>query len=199
MGREASIVVRTATGLTNARVHLDSECIELRGGLRADLPFSGLGEVAVDGEWLLLHPASGPLALQLGAREADLWLRRILSPPTLADKLGLPAAAGAVAQLGPPDVELDELLAPYRAARPGVQISMYVVALHSEADLSALPQWLAPLPAGAAVWTVRAKGKLAPVKEAALRAVLAGAGWTANKTARFSIERSADRWHRRRG
>lgn len=198
MGREANTVARRGEHEVPLRVHLDSERIELRGSLRADLAFAELGDVRVEGDWLLLSPQSGPVAIRLGAREAALWQRRIAHPPGLPEKLGLEAACADAARIGPPDAELDGLLAPFLASGTTLP-QRYFVALRDSADLAELPGWLESLPAGAALWTLRVKGQGAPVKEAALRAVLAQTGWTANKTARFSAERTADRWHRRRG
>ena len=50
MGREANTVARMGAQEVPLRVHLDSERIELRGSLRADLTFAELGDVRVEGE-----------------------------------------------------------------------------------------------------------------------------------------------------
>lgn len=196
MGREVLTGVRLGSQSAQVKAHLTGQCIELRGGLRVDLAFDQLSGLSVADGVLHAQTPHGALALTLGEKEAALWLKRILAPPALADKLGL--KTGVLADLlGRADAELEVLLAPWRAS-PGQACQLYFLALDTPEDLDLLDLAATSLPGGAALWTVRTKGKSSAVSETALRDAASKAGWTATKTASFSPTRSADRWHRKR-
>lgn len=197
MGREVRTGGNLGSQSGQVHAHLDGVMVQLRGAFRADLPLADLRDVRVDGEWLHAHSTQGPLALLLGAREAALWQRHILMPPALGDKLGLRPGTATAWRLGRPDEQLDVLLSGLLAPSAATA-RLHFLALDEARDLDDLATCLAEVSPGAAVWTVRPKGKSAAFTEATLRARMAALGWVANKTARFSGERSADRWHRTR-
>lgn len=197
MGREVQTGGHLGGLSGQVRAHLDGVMLQLRGAIRADLSLADLSEVRVEGDWLHTQSPQGPLALLLGAREAALWQKRITAPPGLGDKLGLKAGAATAWRLGRPDDQLDALLNGY-LAESAAAARLHFIALSDTSDFDDLAAHLSEVPTGAAVWTLRPKGKAPAIPESALRATMAALGWTATKTASFSAERSADRWHRTR-
>lgn len=89
MGREATI--EYAAGATRARVkaHLDSFALELSGEKKLKLPLSAVKSATVEGDCLKITAEGARFTLKLGAKDAAAWAKKILNPPSLADKLGV--------------------------------------------------------------------------------------------------------------
>lgn len=198
MGREVECLVEYGTERDETRVLLETDSIILRGALKGTIRWADLAGLAVREEVLEARTSQGVLRLHLGAGEAKRWLERIRNPPTLATKLGLKAGL-KVAQAGKADAEVSAVLAQAGAVEGPVSeaaLAFYVV--DSKTALAALEKSLRPLAPDTPVWILRLKGKDAPVAESAIMTELKRLGYGPAKTARWSDERGADRFHRRR-
>lgn len=195
MGRTALCHGELGAEAGETKAMLESDRIQLRGGIRADLPLATLRAARVDGGTLRARTDAGELALALGPREATLWLKKILSPPTLADKLGLSddVALHVIDERAEPLATL--------ASMPGRRVALeeadLVFALFDSSEaLDALPAMAERMPQRAHLWAIRPKGPLAAVKEAELMSALRGLGFRPNKTAAWSPSHAADRYRR---
>lgn len=88
MGREAKVEYADAKERALVKVHLDSAALELTGGKKLKLPLASVKSATVDGDLLKIAAGGTKFSLALGAKEAEAWRKKILNPPSLADKLG---------------------------------------------------------------------------------------------------------------
>ena len=88
MGREAKIEYFSGRERAEVRAHLDSFSLQLSGGKKLTVPLSDVRSAVVEGEALNVVAKDARFSLKLGAKEAASWAKKILNPPTLADKLG---------------------------------------------------------------------------------------------------------------
>ena len=91
MGREARIVYTSGRERADVRAHLDSAELQLSGGKKLRLPLASVRRAVADGASLRIESKTDKFELALGAKEAALWAKKILNPPSLADKLGVKA------------------------------------------------------------------------------------------------------------
>lgn len=175
MGREAEghAVWRGQSGAVKA--FLESDGITLRGEVRVKLPRAGLMGWRVEGEDLCLRSEGEPLVLTLGAKEAAAWMKALEKPlPSLAQKLGVSAAARAWMIGGPPPEEIAVAVAGCEAVGPE-GAAVVVAVLTGPQDLAAA--LAAGRKTGLRVWCVHGKGKGAVVGDAAVRTAFRAAGW----------------------
>jgi len=193
MGRVAVCHGSLGTAAGEVRAMLESEVIQLRGDIQSNVAFGELKNVRAEGEHFLAVANGKPLALKLGQKESLLWVRKILHPPTLADKLGLAQGlpihvhgrhAEALRVVEPAGVRLVPL------AKARLAFLVVDTPLHLEA-LKALAEGK---PADAQIWIVRRKGKDALVRESSIMAVAKEAGLSPSKTSAWSEAYSADRY-----
>jgi hypothetical protein len=196
MGLEAACLCRWPDGSGEVKALLESRELILRGALRRRIEFATMSAVRADGECLWFEAEGAAVALDLGAARAALWARKILSPPSLASKLGIGPAApvfviGAVA-----DPALAAALDGAAAETPAAaRFSLAVIA--DEADLvAALGRHEAALP-DRPIWLVYGKGKQAVFGEAAVRRFMRAAGYIDAKVSAVSDTLSATRYARR--
>lgn len=88
MGREAKVEYADGKDRAQVKVHLDSETLELTGGKKLKLALASVKAATVDGDLLKITAGAQKFSLALGAKEAEAWRKKILNPPSLADKLG---------------------------------------------------------------------------------------------------------------
>lgn len=176
---------------------LESDVIQLRGDVHANVGVAGLEQLRAEGGSLLAIANGEPLALELGQKEAQLWVRKIQNPPTLADKLGL--AAGLPVHV---HGQHDEILRVLKSA--GVQLvpladaALVFLMVDTPASLQALQSLAHARPSSAQIWILRAKGKGASVREADIMAAAKAVGLSPSKTSAWSDSYSADRYGARR-
>lgn len=89
MGREALIEYTSGRERAQVKAHLDSFTLELTGEKKLKLPLSSVKSATVDGDLLKIVAEGARFTLKLGAKDAASWAKKILNPPTLADKLGV--------------------------------------------------------------------------------------------------------------
>ena len=110
MGREALIEYAVGRERAHVRAHLDSFALELSGGKKLRLPLSEVKTATVEGDLLRVTAGDARFTLRLGAKEAASWAKKILHPPTLADKLGVKSGL-TIALVGERIAEIDAAVA----------------------------------------------------------------------------------------
>jgi hypothetical protein len=88
MGREALIEYVSAGERAEVRAHLDSFSLQLSGAKKLTVPLRDVRSAVAEGEALKVVAKDARFSLMLGAKDAASWAKKILNPPTLADKLG---------------------------------------------------------------------------------------------------------------
>jgi len=105
MGREAKIEYADGKDRAQVKAHLDSQSLELTGGKKLKLPLASVKSATVDGDLLKIAAGAQKFSLALGAKEAEAWRKKILNPPSLADKLGFkPDKSVALIGEVPPEI-----------------------------------------------------------------------------------------------
>lgn len=160
MGRESKVEYAEGKVRADVRVHLDSQSLQITGGKKLTVPLSGVKAAAVDGDLLKVTAGKLKFSLNLGAREAELWRKKILSPPSLADKLGFkPGKSVTLVGALPPEVTAAAIGAKALAKLPATLGGDIAVTLVSQAKAEARIKAAAKaLSAATALWLVYAKG-----------------------------------------
>lgn len=162
MGREAKVAYRSGKDRAEVRAHLDSQALELTGGKKLKIALADVRKAVVDGDALKVETKTEKFELALGAKEAAAWAKKMLNPPTLADKLGLKADT-KVLIVGERIKEIDEAAAAaeHATALTGAKAKAANVILLTLAPATAEKQIAAAaklLPKGTALWLVYSKG-----------------------------------------
>ncbi|MCE9524291.1 MAG: hypothetical protein K8S25_17870 [Alphaproteobacteria bacterium] len=89
MGREALIEFVSGKERAQVRAHLDSFALQLSGAKKLIVPLSDVRAAIASGDLLKVETKATKFTLALGAKEAVAWAKKILNPPSLADKLGV--------------------------------------------------------------------------------------------------------------
>lgn len=89
MGREALIEYQAGRERAMVRAHLDSQALTLSGAKKLTVPLAEVRKATAKAERLTVETKSAKFTLALGEKEAAAWAKKILNPPTLADKLGI--------------------------------------------------------------------------------------------------------------
>jgi hypothetical protein len=195
MGRSAICHATLGNDSGETQAMLESDHILLRGDFRAKLPLPTLRTVRVVGDVLHADTGLGALMLMLGEREAALWKKKILSPPSLAKKLGIEEHTRIHIVDAHP--QLMATLVDMTSNFGGIENADIVFAvIDAPETLQRLPALAARIPQDAQLWVLRPKGKAAAIKESALMEALQISGFRPNKTAAWSAEYAADRYRR---
>lgn len=198
MGRESKVEYVDARERVPVRAHLDSLNLQLTGGKKLTVPLSDVTEATVEADQLKIVAGKAKFALSLGAREAELWRKKILSPPTLADKLGFKGDKSVVLVGSVPR----EIVEAAKAAKVGKGVAklppalthdIAVVALSPGKETAQIGAAARALKSGAA-WLVYAKGRAINGDDIILLARKAGLSDT--KVARVSDTHAALRFIR---
>jgi hypothetical protein len=200
MGRTAicHTIMGKDSGETEAM--LEADHILLRGDVRAKLPLPTLRAVRAEGDGLHAKTELGALTLMLGEREAALWQKKILPPPSLAKKLGVVEQFRIHVIDAHP--QLMATLADITSNVGGIEntdiknADIVFALIDAPETLQRLPALAARIPQDAQLWVLRPKGKAAAIKESALMEALRAMGFRPNKTAAWSAEYAADRYRR---
>ena len=194
MGQEVECVARHAGVSSAGRAQLETDDVRFRGDFRVVVPFAEVTAAEVAGGTLEIAYPGGPLQLELGAR-AERWADRILHPKTVIDKLGVKPGQ-RVALRGLHDAkfraQLDQRGA--QVVQGGGDLDHLFVLAESPAVLGELPALRRELAPDGGLWTIRRKGKDAPLSEGEVRAAGRGAGLLDVKVVRFSDTHTADRF-----
>ncbi|GAA0750576.1 hypothetical protein LRH25_19990 [Ideonella azotifigens] len=176
---------------------LEGHAILLKGDFKAKLAVAELQDLRTQEDLLVAHTRQGPLALALGEKEAALWLKKILHPPSLADKLGV--SEGLAVHLQQAHAELKRVLDPVAPNYvPLAQAQLAFIVVDTAQDLTALKALAKAKPEGCQLWVLRRKGAAAEVKESEIMALTRAAGLAPSKTSAWSDTYAADRYGRAR-
>jgi hypothetical protein len=193
MGRTATCEVKVGSRLFKAPVELETDEIIVRGKEGFRLKFAEIHESAeIEGGVLRVGDRKRTAELQLGAKEAGLWLEKIKNPPSRVDKLGIKAKT-RVALIGELPEDLVEEVARVKATvvRGGL-VACVLFAVQRPRDLGqldVLKEWIAP---AGAVWVIREKGS-ETIREQDVRAAAKEHKLVAVKVARISDRYTADK------
>jgi hypothetical protein len=196
MGLEAKTKCSFNGETTSARVHLDSNKLDVFLKPALHVPFAQMRSVfAKDGE-LRVTFDQGLLVVQLGAA-ADKWALKIRQPKGRLDKLGVKSGDLRVALLGMHDPEFEaELLSRIDKLykKPISAADLVFLRASSSKDLAKLKTLRGRLAAAGALWVLREKGKTAPLREAEVRDAAKAAGLVDVKVVAFSETLTADKF-----
>lgn len=150
MGNEAICQVRYRGESLQARVLLETDRVILRGAISAQLPFAEHRAARAEDGILYL----GDYALELGAH-AERWQKKILYPPTLADKLGLKVGLSIQAE----SFEDEELALLPSMSSVGEPLDILLIRVHSKEDLPDIQLVKQRLQVDGALWIIYPKGQ----------------------------------------
>lgn len=199
MGREALCTARVGAETAEATALLESTVIVLRGALKRRWAVAALQNLRLDGEALCFDADGEAVALALGAKEGERWLKKLQTPPpTLAAKLGVSADNPALL-IGPTVGTLDPALA--EALSQGLTgnvktARMLVAVISKPGELERMAEFHATMICKT-VWVVHGKGPGAFPSEAEVRTAMRGWGYVDNKTSAVSEKLTATRYVKR--
>ena len=134
--------------------------------------------------------------LELGA-QAEKWAKRITSPPSRADKLGVKAGM-RIALVGMDDETLVEDIgakgALLETSARSRGLDMIFFAANAPRDLARLGAMAGRLEPAGAIWLIRAKGRGAPISERESMAAGKQAGLVDVKVVSYSDTHSAEKY-----
>ncbi len=198
MGREATCTARVGTETAEVTALLESTAIVLRGDIKRRYEIAALQNLRLAGEELLFEAGDETVALALGAKEGERWLKKLQTPPpTLAAKLGVSADTPALL-IGPTVGALDPALA--EALAGGIttnvrEARMLVAVLSKPSELPRMAEFHADMICKT-VWVVYPKGPDASPSDAEVRTAMRGWGYVDNKTTAVSERLTATRYVR---
>ena len=198
MGREAPCTARVGTETAEVTALLESTAIVLRGDIKRRYEIAALQNLRLAGEELLFEAGDEAVALGLGAKEGERWLKKLQTPPpTLAAKLGVSADSPALL-IGPTVGALDPALA--EALAGGIttnvrEARMLVAVLSKPSELPRMAEFHADMICKT-VWVVHPKGPDASPSDTEVRTAMRGWGYVDNKTTAVSERLTATRYVR---
>lgn len=192
MGQERDCKLRYAGKTHTGKAYLETDYVLFRGTERLKIPIEGIASAKARGGALHLDFPGGPAVLQLGEQDASKWARKIESPPSRLDKLGVKKGTKIEIVGG---VAADFLLEAQTAGAilKGSLPDLVFFAASQSADLRKIPKLAAVLPPGAALWVVYPKGGKT-IREAEVIEAGRAAGLKDTKVARFSATHTALRF-----
>lgn len=196
MGLEAKTTVVWQRKTAQARVHLDSNKLDVYLKPALHVPFAQIRELrALDGE-LRMTVDGELLVLQLGTA-AERWRSKIKNPKGLLDKLGVKPGDTRVTLINYHDHAFEaELLTRVDKLykKPIAGAELVFLRVNTAKDLGRLIALRKLLASDGALWVLREKGKAAIVSEAQVREAARAAGFTDVKVVAFSDALTADKY-----
>ena len=176
---------------------LEHTDLRFRGDVRLVIPLNGIDEARAEGDSLVVVFGGRSAALEIGADAAGKWAKRITSPPSRADKLGVKAGM-RIALVGMEDEALVEDIgakgALLETSTRSKGLDMIFFAANAPRDLSRLGTIAGRLEAAGAIWLIRAKGRGAPISERDSMAAGKQAGLVDVKVVSYSDTHSAEKY-----
>lgn len=176
---------------------LEHKDLLFRGDVRLVIPLNGIDEARADGDALIIVFGGRSAAFAIGADVAGKWAKRITSPPSRADKLGVKAGM-RIALVGMEDAALVEDIdakgALLETSARSKGLDMIFFAAKVPRDLSRLGSIAGRLEPAGAIWLIRAKGRGAPISERDSMAAGKEAGLVDVKVVSYSDTHSAEKY-----
>jgi hypothetical protein len=196
MGQETQCTARIGREAFAIKVHLNTERLELRGGLRLDVPFNTVKSIraARNGELDITYEGGRVVLLMADHATAEKWAIKIGSPKILIDKLGVkPESRVVVIDVTDADfsAQLVDRLANGLAASASSALDFIFYTADTAAQLTKLKSLRARLQPAGAIWVVSRKGKAATLKDTDVMRAARAAGLVDNKVCSFSATHTA--------
>jgi hypothetical protein len=196
MGYDATCTLTTEGRSFAGTARLEEKALTFRGDTRLAIPLAIIAEIKAH-EGLLSFKAGGrQLVLELGA-SAEKWAKRMTSPPSRIEKLGVKAGM-RVGLAGLDDPALVEDIESRGAAiasdDDAADLDMIFFAAHALTDLDRLAALAARIQPAGAIWLVRVKGTAAPIPESESMAAARRAGLVDVKVVSYSNSHSAEKY-----
>jgi hypothetical protein len=196
MGYDATCTLTTEGRTFAGTARLEEQALTFRGDARLAIPLAIIGEVQARDGRLHLNAGGRIVVLELGAA-AEKWAKRITSPPSRIEKLGVKSGmrVGLVglddaALVG--DIESRGARLERRPRATGLDLVFF--AATTVADLDRLGALAARIQPAGAIWLVRAKGRGAPIAEAVSMAAAKRVGLVDVKVVSYSATHSAEKY-----
>lgn len=197
MGREAKVEFVAGRERVQVRAHLDSQSLELTGGKKLTIPLAAVKSATVEGDVLNIAAGAIKFSLALGAKEAEAWRKKILKPPSLADKLGFKPDKTIMLVGAAPTEIVQVATSAATAAKPprAFKADIAIVMLTPGKEPPLIAASARALRPGQALWLVYEKGR--PMNGDGVIALARAAGLNDTKVARVSETHAALRFIRK--
>ena len=196
MGYDATCTLTTGGRTFAGKASLEEKALIFRGEARLTIPLSIVaGAEASDGR-LRFSAGGRPMVLELGV-QAEKWARRIATPPSRLQKLGVKdgmrvGLEGVDDPVLAEDIEGCGAAIELGAGESGLDMIFFGAEKLADLDrLSALARRIQP---AGVIWLLRLKGKAAVVSEAASMAAAKRAGLVDVKVVSYSETHSAEKY-----
>jgi hypothetical protein len=193
MGLEAQCTVRVGKKGGSGQAHLEADSLVFRGNPRLEIPFERIREALVEGDTLVVRTTDQEARFDLGAEMAQRWLRSILEPKGLFEKLDLvPQSRVAVVDIhdGPFLSALRERSATMAEGRVPQGATVIFFGVEAREALRKIAILRARMPETGTLWVIRPKGSKA-IAESDIFDALRGAGLVDTKVVAFSRTHTA--------
>ena len=177
---------KAATFAGTAR--LEEKALTFRGDTRLAIPLAIIAEIQAHEGRLSFKAGGRQLVLELGA-SAEKWAKRMTSPPSRIEKLGVKAGMRVgLAGLDDPALveDIESRGAAIASGAGAAGLDMIFFAAHALADLDQLAALAARIQPAGAIWLVRVKGTAAPIPESESMAAAKRAGLVDVKVVSYS-------------
>jgi hypothetical protein len=191
MGQELECRMQYQRRTLAGKAYLETDHILFRGEERVKIALKDLQSVSAKAGVLTLEFAGGQAGLELGAA-AEKWARRILHPPTRADKLGVKAGL-AVRLAGEFEAEFLRELGDAEILAGKAKADLVFFPAAARGELARIPKLAAGLKTAGALWVVYPKGVQA-IREIEVIQAGRAAGLKDTKVASFSTTHTALRF-----
>jgi hypothetical protein len=191
MGQELECRIHLGRRAFTGKAYLETDYILFRGDTRVKIPFKDLTSVTASAGTLKLEYDGGPATLDLGAA-AEKWAKKILHPPTRADKLGVKAGL-AIRIVGPFDPDFLEELKEVEVLSGKAKADLIFLLAPHRKTLQQIPKLLSTLKPAGGLWVVYPKG-VPEVREVEVIEAGRAAGLKDVKVASFSPTHTALRF-----
>jgi hypothetical protein len=192
MGQEALCAARFGGKVSQGKALLESAALVFRGDFRLKIPFRAMKSVSAAQGVLRVDFPEGTARFELGS-QAESWVRRILHPKSLMDKLGVKLGT-VVSVLGVRDAsfqqQLDERTPEVADARPRKDSDLIFLAAEARAGLKRVRNLTRWLKKTGAIWVVYPKGQ-PHITQADVMAAAKAAGLVDVKVVSFSATHTA--------
>jgi hypothetical protein len=173
------------------KAYFESDHILFRGGERLKIAIKALQSVTAKAGMLHLNFPGGPASLELGAA-AEKWARKILHPPSRADKLGIKPGV-TVRLAGEFEREFYLELRDVQMVTGKAKVDLIFFAASGREALAQIPKLAAGLKPAGGLWVVYQKG-VPLIREIEVISAGRAAGLKDTKVASYSSTHTALRF-----
>jgi hypothetical protein len=192
MDLETVCAARINGATSRGKALLETDAIVFRGPPRAVVPLAALSGAEINDGWLTLRTPDLTLELYLEAM-GDRWLKRVINPPSLLDKLGVKAGQ-SVAVIGEFGADFLGLVAERVELDPlDCEHDIVFIATESTEDFGRFGLAHSRIKRAGAIWAIHPKGRR-DIRDVDVMAAGRAAGLVDNKVCRFSTTHSALRF-----